>query len=202
MRHAVLLFALIFLAVSPSMAEACRSVQLIQGDLLQKALAAVGRDSATLYSKQMLKFHYVQEKSAPRTSCPQLYEGEFELVFQDGCRTQVAVNTNPNDPGEVTVACARHDSVMPQAETTPGIAPSDVPPPDVQPSDIPPSDMGDDLGEASPEMRTICVALDAEGHVADAQCPGFTGAEFFCPDGLQMTEVPAQVFPQACGPYR
>lgn len=197
MRYTALLFVLIFLAASPFAAEACRSVQLIQGDLLQKALAAAGRDSATLYSKRVLKFHYVQEKAAARASCPQFYEGAFELVFQDGCRTQVAVNTNPGDPGEVTVACARNDGAMPPAATTSEIAPLDVPL-----SDVPLSDVPGDSGDASSEMRTICVALDADGHVADAQCPGFTGAEFFCAEGFQMTEVPAQVFPQPCGPYR
>lgn len=200
MRYVVLFFAVIFMSALSSSAEACRSVQLIQADLLQKALAAVGRDSSTVYSKRILTFHYVQEKNVPQASCPKFYEGEFELVFQDGCQTQVAVNTNANDPGEVTVACAHHDNVMPQSQSVPEMAPSDVPPPGM-PDDMT-DETPDDLGEVSPEMRTICVALDADGHVADAQCPGFTGAAFFCPDGFQMTEVPAQVFPQQCGPYR
>lgn len=55
---------------------------------------------------------------------------------------------------------------------------------------------------APPETKNVCARKSADGTLSDMQCPGFTGAEFICPEGFEKVEVPATDFPQKCGPYR
>lgn len=56
--------------------------------------------------------------------------------------------------------------------------------------------------ETNPETKNVCARKQADGTLKDMECPGFTGAEFICPEGFEKVEVPATDFPQKCGPYR
>lgn len=55
---------------------------------------------------------------------------------------------------------------------------------------------------APAETKNVCAKKQSDGTLTDMECPGFTGAEFICPEGFEKVEVPATDFPKKCGPYR